>query len=142
MRCNYNDLTCQEYAKKIIYLSQSARCLSRRKALRHGLRRVPPHPAVRAARDARHRLLGAIGQDRASADLRHPRDGAAIGRPVLGLSNRGGAPTGDREATRLGGGFDIIVFVVAPYPIGKIAVRTSRVAAFRGQIEQGLGTWI
>ena len=38
-------------------------------------------------------------------------------------------------ATRLGGGFDIIGFVVAPYPIGKIAVRTSRIAAFRGQIE-------
>ena len=41
-------------------------------------------------------------------------------------------------ATRLGG-FDIIVFVVAPHPIGKIAVRTSRVAAFRGQIEHHVG---
>ena len=58
MRCNYNDLTCQEYVQRITYLSRSARWLSRRKALRRGLRRVPPHPAVRAARDARHRLLG------------------------------------------------------------------------------------
>src|ERR1700730_13236284 len=32
-----------------------------------------------------------------SADLRHPRDGAAVGRPVLGLSDRGATPTGDRE---------------------------------------------
>src|ERR1700730_16413835 len=74
MRCNYNDLTCQEYVQRITYLSQSARWLSRRKALRHGLRRVPPHPAVRAARDARHRLLSAIGQDRAFRLLLSARD--------------------------------------------------------------------
>src|ERR1700730_3116837 len=41
-------------------------------------------------------------------------------------------------AARLGG-FDIIVFVVVPPPIGRIAVRTSRVAAFRGQIEHHVG---
>ena len=74
MRCNYNDLICQEYVQRITYLSRSARWLSRRKALRHGLRRVPPHPAVRAARDARHRLLGAIGQDRAFRLLLSARD--------------------------------------------------------------------
>ena len=33
-----------------------------------------------------------------------------------------------------------IVFVVAPHPIGKIAVRTSRVAAFRDQIEPCRGS--
>ena len=38
MRCNHNDLTCREYVRRITYLSQSARWLSRRKALRHGLR--------------------------------------------------------------------------------------------------------
>src|ERR1700732_4886032 len=74
MRCNYNDLTCQEYVQRITYLSQSARWLSRRKALRHGLRRVPPHPAVRAARDARYRLLGAIRQARAFRLLLSARD--------------------------------------------------------------------
>ena len=74
MRCNHNDLTCQEYVQRITYLSQSVRWLSCRKALRHGLRPVPPHPAVRAARDARHRLLSAIGQDRAFRLLLSARD--------------------------------------------------------------------
>ena len=38
--------------------------LSRREIVRHQLWRVPAHPAVRAARHERHRVLGAAGQDR------------------------------------------------------------------------------
>ena len=75
--------------------------LPRGKTVRHELRRVPAHAAVRAARHEGHRVLGAAGQDRALHLLlsaRDPRKRAEI------AGRRAGEHLRDTAPARIGRG--------------------------------------
>ena len=87
---------CRRWARAShVLLPGACRAGERRRHRARALRRAAQHDEEWP--DARpERALHAAGAGH-SPHLRHPRDGAVVGRLVLGGAERGAAPAGDRE---------------------------------------------